>query len=165
VKQLGMLLLGMLLASLAGACWYLLRVEWLKADLLLPLVVYLAVAPREQGPGLVVEVFLLGLVADNLGGTTPGMHALSYLVIWLLLSRWRSLLAFDSPPTRVLLVAGASLGCQLLHLLLILASAAGGNLYRVQLWALVPVAVLSGLLALPTWPLAAKAWPAREARP
>lgn len=165
MKHLGMLLLGILLASLAGACWYLLRLEWLKADVVLPLVVYLAVAPREHGPALAVEVFLLGLVADNLGGTTSGMHALLYLPTWLLLSRWRSLLAFDSRPAHVLLVASASLGCQLLQLLLLLLAPAGGGAYGIQLWALVPAAVVSGLLSLAVWPLAARVWPAGEALP
>lgn len=154
MKQLGLIFLAVCLLTLEGALGHLLRLEILRPDPILPLVIFLALRPGVAGA---VTTFSLGLIADSFAGTPLGMSAIIYLIIWGLVRLASAYLL----PDRKLVQYGLLFAMSLVFYLALMGMLAGvlvggsdvqGPAATLAIWAL-PLTLTNLLLAAPIWAL------------
>jgi len=162
VKRTGFLILGVLLLTIDGALCRVFNTEWIRPDPVLILTVYLAFRARSlEG---VACVFILGVAAESFAATPPGMMMSAYILIWLA-ARW--LRRFSMPgQTGVQLGAlfALSILSSLLMFVYLLAMDVAEGVLWINLKAMLPLAVLHVILAIPVWALARTIWPGGSRR-
>jgi len=149
VRSLLLLPLAGLLLAVEGALLAVWRIDMVKPDPVLVLVVVLAFQPDALA---VWSVFALGCLADAMSGSPVGLGACLYLPLYGLV---RVALRFLVPGRRSVQAGAvffASLAAAvLLALLARLLQAGDALLTDLGLWA-IPVGLWNGLLALLLWP-------------
>ncbi len=153
MRHLGIIGFAIGLLTIEGAVCRLLHVELLRPDPILVLVVFLAF---RAGPVSVVEVFVLGLIADGFAGTPAGMLTMIYLVVWTLCRMAQAFLNPDHQIIQFGMLFFMSLVFDLLLVLVLLSLPEGGGpVSSIMIWAL-PLALLNLAMAGPIWALSSR---------
>jgi len=152
VRNLLLLLLGLLLLAFSGAFCRIFHFEWLHPDPVLMLDVYIAMEIQPLGGGLLV--FVLGLFADSFAGTPMGMLASAHLLIWMAVRAIKSLVVPDRGPVQYGILLVMSLIFSLITMLQLVVMDADSGMMWVNLKAMLPLAFVNLVLAAPVWALA-----------
>ena len=116
-----------------------------QPNLIIILVVYLGLKAPHRLAGL--AAFALGLLQDSFCGMYLGLHAFSYLCIYLLLSELADRLYTDNRLLFVLVVFLATLFSAALNLLMLAVFSVSQGVYASLLPALIPQALVNALIA------------------
>lgn len=116
-----------------------------QPNLIIILVVYLGLKAPHRLAGL--AAFALGLLQDSFSGMYLGLHAFSYLCIYLLLSELADRLYTDNRLLFVLVVFLATLFSAALNLLMLAVFSVSQGVYASLLPALIPQALVNALIA------------------
>ncbi|GAW66053.1 rod shape-determining protein MreD [Geoanaerobacter pelophilus] len=116
-----------------------------QPNLIIILVVYLGLKAPHRLAGL--AAFALGLLQDSFSGMYLGLHAFSYLCIYLLLSELADRLYTDNRALFVLVVIAATLFSAALNLLMLTMFSVSQGVYASLLPALIPQALINALIA------------------
>jgi len=116
-----------------------------QPNLLLILVVYLGLKLPHRFSAL--AALSLGVIQDSFSGIYLGLHALTYLCIYTLLSQLADRLYTDNRALFVLVVFLATLLGALLNLVLLVIFSVSNGLYASLLPALIPQALVNALIA------------------
>ncbi|ACH39469.1 cell shape-determining protein MreD, putative [Citrifermentans bemidjiense Bem] len=116
-----------------------------QPNLLIILVVYLGLKAPHRLAGL--AAFALGLLQDSFSGMYLGLHAFSYLCIYLLLSELADRLYTDNRLLFVLVVLLATVFSAALNLLMLAVFSVSQGVYASLLPALIPQALVNALIA------------------
>lgn len=116
-----------------------------QPNLIIVLVVYLGLKAPHRLAGL--AAFALGLLQDSFSGMYLGLHAFSYLCIYLLLSELADRLYTDNRLLFVLVVFLATLFSAALNLLMLAVFSVSQGVYASLLPALIPQALVNALIA------------------
>ncbi|WP_026840358.1 rod shape-determining protein MreD [Citrifermentans bremense] len=116
-----------------------------QPNLLIILVVYLGLKAPHRLAGL--AAFALGLLQDSFSGMYLGLHAFSYLCIYLLLSELADRLYTDNRLLFVLVVFLATVFSAALNLLMLAVFSVSQGVYASLLPALIPQALVNALIA------------------
>ena len=154
--------LGIFLLALDGALCRVFHLEWIHPDPVLILVVYAAMFSPSAGGA--VAAMALGWAAGNFAGTPPGLLMTSYVLVWIGTGWMRRFIV----PSRVAAQLGVVFLMSLFHSLLALAFLSWLGSDAGVMWvvakAMLPLALIHVLLALPIWSLASKLWPGPAGR-
>jgi rod shape-determining protein MreD len=116
-----------------------------QPNLILILVVYMGLKVPHRFGGL--GAFALGILQDSFCGIYLGLHGLSYLCIYTLLSEVADRLYTNNRMLFVLVVFLSTMACALFNLLLLLIFSVSKGVYSSLLPALVPQALVNALVA------------------
>jgi cell shape-determining protein MreD len=163
MRSLWLVPLAALLLAIEGALLAFFRVELVRPDPVLVMVVALAFHPD---PAALASLLALGFVADSMAGAPAGLSACVYLAVFGLTRVALRFLVPERRAVRLGVVFAASLAATvLLGLLWGLGPAGGEWTARIWLWA-VPLGLWNCLLAAVLWAPVRRlvAGPARAAR-
>jgi len=116
-----------------------------QPNLLIILVVYLGLKLPHRLAG--VAAFALGLLQDTFSGIYLGLHAFSYLCIYTLLAELADRLYTNNRALFVLVVLLATVFSAFLNLLMLAIFSVSNGVYASLLPALIPQALINGLIA------------------
>ena len=116
-----------------------------QPNLIIILVVYQGLKLPHRFGGL--AAFALGLLQDNFCGIFLGLHAFSYLCLYMLLSELADRLFTNNRLLFVLVVFLATIACALLNLLMLMIFSVANGVYASVLPALIPQALVNALVA------------------
>lgn len=152
MRQVALTLLGLLLLAVNGALGRILHLELMRPDVVLLLNVFIGLNLKATEGALMV--FVLGVASDSFAGTPMGMFASIHLLIFVLV-RWSvRLLMPERRGIQLLLLLVMSLLSSLLSVLFLALVKFGTGPIWTSLKAMIPLALVHLLLAVPVWSLA-----------
>lgn len=120
-------------------------VDPFQPNLMIILVVYLGLKlPHRLAP---FGAFAVGILQDCISGLCLGLHAFSYLCIYLLLAEISDRLFTDNRMLLVLVVAVATVVSALLNLVMLMVFSVSPGVYASVLPALIPQTLVNALVA------------------
>ena len=120
-------------------------VDPFQPNLVIIMVVYLGLKLPHRFAGL--AAFGLGILQDSFSGIYLGLHGFSYLCLYTLLSEVSDRLYTNNRLLFVLVVMLATVLCALLNLVMLLIFSVSKGVYASLLPALIPQALVNGLVA------------------
>ncbi len=152
--------LGLLLMTVCATLYRILHLEWLRFDPVLVLSLYSGLYSRAL-PGVFL-VFSLGVAADSLASTPPGMLANGYVLTWLIVRWSKQIFVFKNSQALLLLIGAMSLVFHLLVITHLVVMNIGAGPIWICLKSMLPNIIMNVLFALPCWGMAEKILPSEK---
>ncbi|MBW1807336.1 MAG: rod shape-determining protein MreD [Deltaproteobacteria bacterium] len=157
MRHLAVIGLGIILLTVTGAVCRVLHTEWVRPDPILILVVYISIFMK-PGEG-VLTAFVLGAIADSFASTPWGMLMSASIVVWMFARHLRRFMQPNQSTALVGVMFITSLLFSMLIFVYLAAMGASDGVIWVNLKAVLPLAFINAVLAVPVWSLAKLAWP------